>query len=438
MPDAHSFHSLLGALVALLVATKLLGELAQRVGQPAVLGELLAGVLLGGSVLGVVDPTQPVLHALGEIGVLVLLFEIGLHTDVRALARVGGAALTVAAVGVALPCALGYWAARALGLPALSAVVAAAALSATSIGISARVLSDLGQLETPEGQVVLGAAVLDDVIGLVILSVVGGVAAGAGVSAGGVARTAGVAVGFIVAALVVGRLVVPPLFRLLARMRAPGTLLVLGFAFAFALAYLAESAGSALIIGAFAAGLVLHETPQRHAIEEATTTVGHLVVPVFFATVGASVDVRTLGDPRTLLVGGALVAAGVVGKFAAGYAPVWFRGRKALVGAAMIPRGEVGLIFAQMGLASRALTPALFSAVALMVLATTFVAPPLLALLARGGRRAPDAAMQPGDGGIDDLVFGEHDEQGAVHDGVPRGGASPLPTAARTAAPRIP
>jgi Kef-type K+ transport system membrane component KefB len=231
-----------------------------------------------------------------------------------------------------------------------------------------------------------------------------------------------VAVGFIAAALVVGRLAVPPLFRFLARMRAPGTLLALGFALAFGLAYLAESAGSAMIIGAFAAGLILHETPQRHQIEEATTTVGHLVVPVFFATVGASVDVRTLGDPRTLAVGGALVAAGVVGKFAAGYAPVWFRGRKALIGAAMIPRGEVGLIFAQMGLASRALTPALFSAVALMVLATTFVAPPLLAVIARragddgagGLPRAQDTAMQPGDGGIDDLVFGEHEGEPAT------------------------
>jgi Kef-type K+ transport system membrane component KefB len=414
MADTHNFHALLGALVALMVATKLLGELAQRFRQPAVLGELLAGVLLGSSVLGIIDPAQPVLHALGEIGVLVLLFEIGLHTDVRALARVGGAALTVAAAGVVLPCALGYWAATALGLPTLSAVVAAAALSATSIGISARVLSDLGRLETPEGQVVLGAAVLDDVIGLVILSVVGAVAAGAGVTGLGVARTAGVAVGFIVAALAVGRLVVPPLFRLLARLRAPGTLLVLGLALAFGLAYLAESAGSALIIGAFAAGLVLHETPQRQAIQEATTTVGHLVVPVFFAVVGASVDVRTLGDARTLAVGGALVAAGVAGKVVAGYAPVWFRGQKALIGVAMIPRGEVGLIFAQMGLASGALTPALFSAVALMVLATTFIAPPLLAAVARRGP-APalgrqDAAMQPGDGGIDDLVFGEHED----------------------------
>ena len=413
MPDAHSFHHVLGALVALLVGTKLLGELAQRVGQPAVLGELLAGVLLGGSVLGLVDPSDAVLHALSELGVLVLLFEIGLHTDVRSLAKVGGAAVAVAVAGVVLPCALGYWAAVALGLPPLAAVVAAAALSATSIGISARVLSDLGQLETPEGQVVLGAAVLDDVIGLVILSVVGAAAAGAGVSAGGVLRTAGVAVGFVVAALVVGRLLVPPLFRLAARMRASGTLLVLGLSFAFGLAYLAESAGSALIIGAFAAGLVLHETPQRQAIEEATTTVGHLVVPVFFAVVGASVDVRALGDARTMAVGGALVAAGVAGKFAAGYAPLWFRVRKAMIGAAMIPRGEVGLIFAQMGLASGALTPALFSAVALMVLATTFLAPPLLARIVAaslaGGRAPQNAEMQPGAGGIDDLVFGEHE-----------------------------
>lgn len=399
-------HHLLGALVALLVATKLLGALAQRFGQPAVLGELVAGVLLGSSLLGVLDPANPVIHALSELGVLVLLFEIGLETDLRALVRVGGAATTVALVGVALPCALGYGASVALGLSPIAATVAAASLSATSIGISARVLSDLGQLETPEGQVVLGAAVLDDVVGLVILAVVGAAAAGAAVSVGMVARTTGVAVGFIAGALLLGRLLVPPMFRALARVQAPGTLVVLGLALAFAMAWLAEGAGSATIIGAFAAGLVLHDTPQRAEIEHATTTVGHLIVPVFFASVGASVDVRTLADPQTLAVGGALVAAGVVGKFAAGYAPVWFRGRKALIGVAMIPRGEVGLIFAQAGLASGALTPALFSAVALMVLATTFVAPPLLARIAgKGG--TPNAEMRPGEGGVDDLVFGE-------------------------------
>lgn len=414
MPDASHFQQLLGVLVALLVTTKLFGELVQRAGQPAVLGELLAGVLLGGSALGIVDPSEPVLHALSEIGVLILLFEIGLHTDLRALARVGGTALTVGTVGVVLPFALGYVVASALGLPPLAATVAAAALTATSIGISARVLSDLGQLDTPEGQVVLGAAVLDDVIGLVILSVVGSLAAGGAVTALGVSRTAGVAVGFVLGALLLGRLVVPPLFRLFSRLRSAGTLAVLGIALAFALAWIAQLVGSATIIGAFAAGLVLHDTPQRAEIEEATTTVGHVIVPVFFAVVGAAVDVRALLDPTTLVVGGALIAVAIVGKFAAGYAPFWFAGRKALVGTAMIPRGEVGLIFAQMGLASGVLTPALFSAVALMVMATTFVAPPVLARLAAGG--AAGAAPSPrvrravGDGGIDDLVFGLHDD----------------------------
>jgi Kef-type K+ transport system membrane component KefB len=267
------------------------------------------------------------------------------------------------------------------------------------------VLADLGQLESAEGRIVLGAAVFDDVIGLVILSVVSGVAGGAAVTVGGASLTAGVAVGFVVAAVVIGGLVVPPLFRsVAARVRTSGALLVVGLALAFGMAYLAESAGSALIIGAFAAGLVLHPTPQRQEIERATTTLGYFFVPVFFASVGAAVDVRTLADPGTLAVGGALIAAAIVGKFAAGYAPVWFRGRKALIGVAMIPRGEVGLIFAQMGLATGALTRDLFSAVALMVMATTFIAPPLLARMATGERGPSD---DPYDDGVAGLVGGD-------------------------------
>src|SRR5918912_3282193 len=178
----HDFTHLLALLVAVILATKALGEVAQRLGQPSVLGELVAGVLLGRSLLGVLDPADPVLTAMAEIGVLVLLFEIGLHTDLESLIEVGSSALTVALVGVALPFVLGYGAAVWLGLNPIPAVVCGAALTATSIGISARVLSDLGQLDTPEGQVVLGAAVLDDVVGLVILSVVAAVAGGAAVS----------------------------------------------------------------------------------------------------------------------------------------------------------------------------------------------------------------------------------------------------------------
>ncbi len=404
MQSGHFAH-VLAALVATLIATKLFGELAQRVKQPAVLGELFAGIVLGRSLLGLLDPHDPVIHALGELGVLVLLFEIGLHTDLRSLARVGRSAVAVGLVGVALPFLLGDLASRQLGLATITAVVASAALTATSIGISARVLADLGQLQRPEGQIVLGAAVLDDVVGLVILSVVSTLAAGAAVSVGSIAESAAVAVSFIVAAILLGRRLAPPVFHLVDKLDVSGALGVMALAFAFLLAWIAWWVGSAMIIGAFAAGLVLHRTPQRHGIERATTSVGHLVVPIFFAAVGAQVQLRTLLDARVLQIGGVLVVVAVVGKLAAGYAPWWFRGNKAMVGVAMIPRGEVGLIFAQMGLNAGALDLGLFSAITMMVIITTFIAPVALGHMARRAARR-SAAELPGDGGIDDLVAG--------------------------------
>jgi Kef-type K+ transport system membrane component KefB len=403
--DHTAFPALLITLVAIIVATKLLGELAQRLGQPTVLGELLAGVILGASVLGVLDPQSPVIHALSEIGVLVLLFEIGLHTDIRSLARVGGVSLTVASVGVAVPFALGYLVATWLGIDTLPAIVCGAALTATSVGISARVLSDLGQLERPEGQIVLGAAVIDDVIGLIILSVVAQVVAGGSVDMMLIGKTTFVAIGFIIIALVAGSAVAPRLFRSIERVRVSGALGLIALAFAFLLAWLAARVGSATIIGAFAAGLVLHQTPQRAEIERATTTLGHFFVPIFFAVVGASVDVRTFADSNMLAAGTALTIVAILGKLVSGYAPWWFTGRKLLIGVAMVPRGEVGLIFAQMGLASGALTPVLFSALTLMVMVTTFVTPPVLARIVSVGPREP-LRDRPGEGGIDDLVAG--------------------------------
>lgn len=402
----HEISHLLVVLFALLVTTKVLGLVAQRVGQPSVVGELIAGILLGKSLLGLLDPGDPVIHSLASLGVIVLLFEIGLHTDIRSLLKVGNSALAVAVVGVALPFALGYAVCIGLHLPPVSAVVAGAALTATSIGISARTLSDLGQLRTPEGQIVLGAAVIDDVIGLVILSVVAGIVGGAALSAGRITMTAAIAVGFILVALVLGNLFIPPFFRFVDRVEASGTLGVAGLAFAFLLAWLAAIAGSATIIGAFAAGLILHNTPQRTRIENATTSLGHFFVPIFFAAVGAAVELSVLADRRALAIGAALLAVGVAGKVAAGYAPVWLKGRKLLIGVAMIPRGEVGLIFAQMGLVTAALTSQLFSAIAMTVLATTLMTPPLLAWLVRSEKNHADLIERPGDGGIDDLVSG--------------------------------
>lgn len=400
---------LLAALVVIFISTRFLGELAQRVGQPAVLGELVAGVLLGGSVLGVVDPTNPVIHALAEIGVIVLLFETGLHTDLHKLLSVGSSAATVGLAGVILPFAIGYEGSRLLGVDQVAALVCGAALCATSIGISARVLSELGFLDTPEGRVVVGAAVLDDIVGLVILSVVATLVGGAAIDPVHVARTAVVAVVFVVLAVLVGSRVAPPTFRVAEkRSQVNGTLGVLGLAFAFALAWLASAVGSAMIVGAFAAGVVLNAVEQRDRIERSTTVIGHFFVPVFFASVGAAVDLRALGSERSLLVGAMLIVAGILGKLVAGFVPFWFRGRKLLVGVAMIPRGEVGLIFAQLGLVTGAVDKGLFGAIMLMVLATTFVTPPLLAAVANGPRRrASDMVDMPGEGGIDDLVAGD-------------------------------
>lgn len=392
-------------LAALVTAARLGGALAQRLGQPTVLGELIVGVLLGPSVLGVVYPDDPSIHLLSEFGVVILLFQIGLHTDLRQLIRVGGAASAVGAVGVALPFGLGFLAASLFGLGVLPAVVCGAALTATSIGISARILGDLGELESLEGRTVLGAAVLDDIVGLVILAVVAGMASGGEVSATSVVRTSAVAVGFLIVALGLGRFVVPRLFDVVDRLPVAGTTGAIAMAFAVAMAALAERSGSAPIIGAFAAGLVLYDTPQRRTIESATAVLGHFFVPVFFASVGAAVDLGAMRDPQALAIGGVLLAIGIVGKFVAGYAPFWLPMRHSMVGVAMIPRGEVGLIFAQMGLTTGALTPALFGALMMMVIGTTVITPLWLALLVRrgGGGRGP----RPDIGSLDDLVSGQ-------------------------------
>jgi Kef-type K+ transport system membrane component KefB len=396
----------LGLLVVILGTAKLFGAAAKWIGQPSVLGELMAGVVLGMSVAGIVDPKTEVLHLLAELGVIILLFEIGLETDLQKLLQVGGASAIVAFVGVALPFGSGYAVCLMLGLGNLVAIVAGASLTATSVGITARVLSDLNRLSEPESQIILGAAVIDDVIGLVILAVVVGLTQGEQVTVLGVAKTTGIAFGFLAGTLLVGRFVVPPLVRWAGRVDLPGTPTILAIMLAFGLAWLASVAGSAMIIGAFAAGLLLRGTHYAHEIERGVAHLGHFFVPIFFVAVGAAVDVRVLNpadshNRQTLIVGGLLIVAAVVGKFFAGYAPFWFKGNKKVIGVGMIPRGEVGLIFAQMGLSSGVFDAGLFSAVTLMVMVTTFMAPPLLKLLfppVHPGQKPPEPE------GLEDLV----------------------------------
>ncbi|MEX1049995.1 MAG: cation:proton antiporter, partial [Gemmatimonadales bacterium] len=381
----------------------------ERMGQPSVLGELIAGALLGPSLLGLIptaaaDPMTEVIRIFAEIGVVVLLFEIGLETDLRQMARVGPGAAVVALVGVALPFAIGflYWASPLVtedfnvAHNATTAIFIGAALTATSVGITARVLADLRVMGSVESQLIIGAAVLDDVLGLVILGVVAGLVSGDTVTVWSVLRMLAVAVGFLVVAITVGLRIAPRLFTVIDRMRVRGILLVSAFAFTLFVAWLAHAAGSAMIIGAFAAGIILSGTNQFDAIEERIKPVADIFTPIFFVSIGAQLDVRLLNpavpaNRPILLIGLALFLIAVVGKLAAGFAVPWRRFNRWAVGFGMVPRGEVGLIFAQIGLTAGVLSPQIFSAVLLMVIGTTFVAPPLLKWsFARGGVTATD------------------------------------------------
>jgi Kef-type K+ transport system membrane component KefB len=395
-------------LVVMLASAKVAGLLARRFGQPSVLGELLAGIVVGGSVLGLVDPHIPTIHLMSELGVIVLLLAIGMETDLARMMKVGPAALMVAIVGVVAPFGMGYAGCLAMGLGNLESIMIGATLTATSVGITARVLSDLGRLGSEEGQVILGAAVIDDILGLIILAVVVGMVEGGDATPAVIGLATFKAFGFLAAVLVVGGLIVPPIIRLAGRVDMPGTPAVLAMILALGLAWMAEGAGSAPIIGAFAAGLLLAKTDESHEIERAVTHLGYFFVPLFFVGVGAMVDLSAL-DPRVpgagtaLMVGAMLIVVGVIGKFIAGYAAPGFKGDRRVVGVGMIPRGEVGLIFAQIGLAKGVLDQAEFGAVTLMVVVTTFLAPPLLRLLVAKS----EVPGPPDEVGIADLVSGQ-------------------------------
>lgn len=379
------FRELLLGLVLVWLVAKLAAEGMERIGQTAVLGELLAGVLLGPGVLGLVHESEA-LHALAELGVLILLFEVGLESDLDELLKAGLQAALVAVVGVVLPFVAGYALMHWSGYPPLVAVFVGATLTATSVGITARVLADLGRLQDAAANVVLGAAVVDDILGLIILAVVTGVAQTGLVSLGGVALLSGKAVVFLVVALFLGLKLAPALVRWIGRLRARGTLVVYAVVFAVALAALADLIGLATIIGAFAAGLILATTERRAHIEERIKPVADLLVPVFFVTVGMKVEPAMLNPfaPNAQLgIAMLLTAVAVASKLAAGLA-VYQRGvRRWPVGVGMVPRGEVGLIFAGTGLAVGVVAVDLYSALVVAVMLTTFVAPPWLKVLYR-------------------------------------------------------
>ncbi len=407
-------------LIAILLSAKLLGEAAERIDQPAVLGELIAGVILGGSVLGVIPaqgtPIGEIVHVLAEIGVAILLFEIGLETDLKEMFRVGPSATGVALVGVLLPFGLGflywYYFDPQIGVhPAgidfwIVAIFIGATLTATSVGITARVLSDLGKMHTSEARIIIGAAVIDDVLGIVILAIVASLAAGAAVTFLGVSKIFLLAFGFLVVAVIVGNWAAPYLFDLVDKMRVRGVLLVTAFSFALLLAALADLSGSAMIIGAFAAGIVLSSTNQFDTVVDRIEPVADIFTPIFFVWVGAPVNVQLLipgtpdFDANVLLVGGILTAIAIVSKVLAGYAVRQDGVHKLAVGVGMVPRGEVGLIFAAIGLQTGVLSNAVYSSVLIMVMLSTFVVPPYLKVLLEGRGETPPPSDEPPHEGV--------------------------------------
>jgi Kef-type K+ transport system membrane component KefB/predicted amino acid-binding ACT domain protein len=368
---------LLDVLVVLVAATAA-AELAARIGVPAVAAEIVAGILVGPSLLGQIGD-DAVLRVLGQLGVLLLLLEVGLQLDLRELGAVGRPAVLVAVTGVAVPL-LGMLAVgHLIGEAPIIALFLGAALSATSVGVSARVFSDLRALGSFEARTVLGAAVADDVIGLVILAVVAGLVSGGGITVASVLGVVGLALAFLLVMGTVATRVAPPLFSLLHDLaRSPGTLSLLALAFTLAVAELATAARLAPIVGAFVAGLALSRTDQAERLHRELTPVGHLLIPVFFLQVGIDVHLRELLHPQTLGLAAVLVAVAVTGKLVASVGAVRTPGDKLLIGMGMLPRGEVGLIFAALGLRTGVLGPAAYGSLLLAILTTDLVTAPLL------------------------------------------------------------
>lgn len=405
--DSHGhdhISAILLSLIVILLAAKIGGDLAVRFHQPEVLGELVVGMALGNlSLLGIMMfefiQTDVVISVLSELGVILLLFEIGLETNLKEMRRVGGTALVVALLGVVAPMVMGYAVSSyfAPNADVLVHVFIGAILAATSVGITARVLKDLGYIQTNEAKIILGAAVIDDVLGLVVLGVISGIITaadkGAELEIFSLSLLVLYAVGFLVLAVFLGSKLSPITFRLANRLRSGGALLVTSLVICFAISYLAAKVGLAPIVGAFAAGLVLEPLHYQKlsqksgniTIEQLLSPITTLLVPIFFVVMGARVDASHFANAEILSFSIALTIVAIVGKQICSLGVRTPGIDRITVGLGMVPRGEVGLIFAGLGASltlhgQPVIGPSTFGAVVFMVIVTTMIAPPLLGM----------------------------------------------------------
>ncbi|MEP0745999.1 cation:proton antiporter [Trichocoleus sp. AS-A1] len=406
------------SLVVIYIASKLGAELAKQFDFPPVLGELVAGVIVGVSALhlivfpesglsasdsavmtvlqwinhlspaaltSVYESQSEVISVLAELGVIILLFEIGLESDLKQLKEVGSQAAIVACVGVAVPFAAGT-----AGLmmffhtPAIPAIFAGAALTATSIGITSKVLSELGQLKSKEGQIIVGAAVIDDVLGIIVLAVVASLAKTGEIDVANVIYLIVSATAFLLGSILLGGIFNQTFNAIVEKFKTRGNVVMPAFIFAFFMAFLGSAIHLEAILGAFAAGLVLDETDARNELDELVKPIADLLVPIFFVTVGARADLGVLNptvpeNRAGILIAAFLMVVAILGKVVTGWAVFGQPGINRLaIGVGMIPRGEVGLVFAGIGSASGVLDKPLEVSIIIMVILTTFLAPPFL------------------------------------------------------------
>jgi len=405
------------SLVAVYFASKLFGEICTRINLPPVLGDLIGGVVIGISALNILvfpgeevtanssvimnflqslahlspevlaetfKAQSEVISVLSELGVIILLFEIGLESELDELIKYGVQAAVVAVVGVAVPFALGTIGLMTIfHVAAIPAIFAGAALTATSIGITAKVLSEIGQLSSKEGQIIIGAAVLDDVLGIIVLAVVASLVKTGEVQVTNILYLTISAAAFLVGVIILGRLLNPYFVGLVKSLKTRGPLLISALIVTFILSYIAAAIQLEAILGAFAAGLVLGENELRRELEKQVVPIADMFVPVFFVVVGARTDISVLNpfDPANregLIIASFLIVVAIIGKVATGLTVYQSGLNRLAVGVGMIPRGEVGLVFAGVGAASGVLSESLDAAIIVMVIVTTFIAPPWL------------------------------------------------------------
>jgi Kef-type K+ transport system membrane component KefB len=405
-------------LVVIYLASKLGAEVSKRLDFPPVLGELVAGVVVGVSALHLVifpegglsatdslianllqglnhispaaltrvfESQSEVISVLAEIGVIILLFEIGLESDLRQLKEVGIQATVVACVGVAVPFAAGTAGLMLVfHVAAIPAIFAGAALTATSIGITSKVLSELGQLQAKEGQIIVGAAVIDDVLGIIVLAVVASLAKTGEIDVANVIYLIVSATAFLLGSILLGGIFNKTFVRIVDALKTRGNIVVPAFIFAFFMAFLGNAIHLEAILGAFAAGLVLDETDARKELDDLVKPIADVLVPIFFVTVGARADLNVLNptvpeNRAGLLIAAFLIVVAIAGKLVTGWAVFGQPGiNRVAIGVGMIPRGEVGLVFAGIGSASGILDKPLEVSIIIMVILTTFLAPPFL------------------------------------------------------------